>query len=159
MDETFWTVEFKGIAGASSGVLMFTKGKIFGGDCGNTFTGNYDGDLNVKGNIRVHPFAPGFNVMGMHSDFELEFTGTLEEKTMTVTGSVTGHPRNKFTAQLTKVTELPSVRPEWAATAPDELTTSGPNSELRVDLLIDPDGLRGHLPEPPVDRPHVEGHL
>ena len=128
MDETFWTVEFKGIAGASSGVLMFTKGKIFGGDCGNTFTGNYDGDLKVKGNIRVHPFAPGFNVMGMHGDFELEFTGTVEEKTMTATGNVTGHPRNKFTAKLREVTGLPSVRPEWATTAPDDLTTSSAGS-------------------------------
>jgi hypothetical protein len=77
--------------------------------------GNYNGDSNVKGSISVHPFVRGSDAMGMHSDYELEFSGTVGEKTMTATASVVGHPGNKLTARLTKVADLPSVRPEWAA--------------------------------------------
>ena len=115
MDETFWTIEFQGATEASAGVVIFTKGKIFGGDSGHTFMGNYDGDSNVKGNICVHSFLPGFNIMGMHGDYELQFSGTMEGKTMTARASVVGHPENKLTARLTKVSDLPSVRTEWPA--------------------------------------------
>jgi hypothetical protein len=115
MDETFWTVEFNGAAGVSAGVMIFTKGKIFGGDSGHTFMGNYDGDANVKGSISVHPFVPGFNVMDMRGDYKLEFSGTVEGKTMTATANVLGHPGTKLTARLTKVTDLPEERTEWSA--------------------------------------------
>jgi hypothetical protein len=118
MDETFWTVEFNGATGVSSGVAIFTKGRIFGGDSGRTFMGNYDGDSNVRGKITVHPFVSGFNVMGMPGDYELEFSGTVEGKTMTATASVVGNPGNKLTARLTKVADLPEERAEWA-TAPN----------------------------------------
>jgi len=121
MDETFWTVEFKGTAGVNAGVVIFTKGKIFGGDSGQTFMGNYDGDSNVKGNISVHPFVPGFNAMGMHGDYELEFSGTVEGKTMTATASVVGHPEHKLTARLTKVIDLPSERAEWCVVPRDDI--------------------------------------
>ena len=112
MDETFWTVEFNGATGVGAGVVIFTKGKIFGGDSGRTFMGNYEGDFNVKGNIVVHPFVTTFKEMGMHGDYELEFSGTVEGKTMTATASVVGQPGNKLTARLTKVTDLPEVRTE-----------------------------------------------
>jgi len=115
MDETFWTVEFNGITGAGAGVLIFTKGKIFGGGGGRTFMGNYDGDLDVKGNIVVHPFVTTFKEMEMHGDYELEFSGTVEGKTMTATASVVGQPGSKLIARLTKVADLPSVRTEWSA--------------------------------------------
>jgi hypothetical protein len=115
MDEGMWTVEFKGAMGASDGVVIFTKGKILGGDSGHTFMGNYDGDSNIKGRISAHPFVPGFNVMGLHGDYELEFSGTVEGKMMTGTASVVGHPGHKLTARLTKVADLPSERPEFSA--------------------------------------------
>jgi|ERR1017187_680715 hypothetical protein len=113
MDETFWTVEFKGDTGVSAGVVIFTKGRIFGGDGGHTFIGNYEGDSRVKGKISVHPFFPGSNVTGTHGDYELEFSGTVEGKTMTLTASVVGNPGNKLAARLTKVADLPAERPEW----------------------------------------------
>jgi len=115
IDETFWSVQFKGTTELSAGVVIFTKGKIFGGDGGHTFMGNYNGDPNVKGSISVHPFVSGFKATGMHGDYELEFSGTVEEKTVTATASVVGHKGNKLTARLTKVADLPSVRSEWAA--------------------------------------------
>ena len=77
--------------------------------------GNYDGDLDVKGNIVVHPFVTTFKEMEMHGDYELEFSGTVEGKTMTATASVVGQPGSKLIARLTKVADLPSVRTEWSA--------------------------------------------
>jgi hypothetical protein len=121
MDETFWTVEFKGATGVSTGVVIFIKGKIFGGDSGHTFIGNYDGDSNIRGNISVHPFVAGFNVMGMHGDYELEFSGILEGKTMTATASVVGDPGNKLIARLMKVADLPVERTEWSTVPRDDI--------------------------------------
>ncbi len=114
MDETFWTVEFNGAKGVSTGGLIFTNGRIFGGDSGHTFMGNYDGDSEVKGNISAHPFAPGFDVTGTQDDYELEFSGTVEENALVATASVVGHPGSKVAARLTKVTNLPEERPEWS---------------------------------------------
>jgi len=114
MDETFWTVEFEGATGVSAGVMMFTKGKIFGGDSGHTFMGNYDGESKLKGKISIHQFVPGSNAIGMHGDYELDFSGIVEEKTMTATARVVGHPGNKLTARLTKVSDLPEERSEWS---------------------------------------------
>ncbi len=42
--EGFWTVQFQGRNGA---VVVLTKGKIFGGDSGHTFTGSYEGDSSI----------------------------------------------------------------------------------------------------------------
>jgi hypothetical protein len=130
MDETFWTVEFTGAAGVSAGVVIFTKGKIFGGNSGQTFMGTYDGDSNVKGNISVHTFDPGFNGTGTPGDCELEFSGTVEGKTMIATANVVGDPGRKFTARLTKVSDLPEERAEWSAVPRDDinLATSSANS-------------------------------
>jgi hypothetical protein len=122
MDETFWTVELKKATGMSTGVLIFTKGRIFGGDSGHTFTGNYDGDANVKGKISVHPFVPGSNFMGMRGDYELQFSGTVEGKTMTATARVKGHPENELAARLTKVADLPEERTEWSEAPPDDIS-------------------------------------
>jgi len=115
MDETFWTVEFRRGTRVSTGVAIFTKGKTFGGDSGHTFMGKYAGDSSIKANIFVHSFVSGFDVMGMGDDYELEFAGIVEGKTMTATANVVGHPENKLTARLTKVTDLPEERTEWSA--------------------------------------------
>jgi hypothetical protein len=80
MDETFWTMELKGAAGASAGVLIFTKGRIFGGDGGHTFMGNYDGDSDVRGRISVHPFVAGCDVSGIQGDCELDSREPRKER-------------------------------------------------------------------------------
>ena len=65
MVDGFWTVQFQSIQGGGGGVAVFTKGKIFGGDSGYTYTGTYEEtDNQVKARVSVQNFSPGVpNVM------------------------------------------------------------------------------------------------
>jgi len=103
--EGFWTVQFQGRNGA---VVVLTKGKIFGGDSGHTFTGSYEGDSSIKARVLVQNFVPGVpNVMGRHGNFELEFTGTVSGDTMNATANLVGQPSQTLTARLTRKATLP----------------------------------------------------
>src|SRR2546426_285220 len=53
MVDGFWTAVFKGGAGQEHGVVVFTKGKIFGGDSVYTYIGNYESEAEIKGQIGV----------------------------------------------------------------------------------------------------------
>jgi hypothetical protein len=89
-------------------VAVFTKGKIFGGDSGYTYTGSYEGDPNIKAKVSVQNFAPGVpNVMGRSGNFELEFSGTVSGDNMNVTANIVGQPTQKLNARLTRKGNLP----------------------------------------------------
>jgi hypothetical protein len=101
----FWTVQFQGTNG---GVVVLTKGKIFGGDSGYTFTGSYEGDSTIKARVSVQNFVPGVpNVMGRQGNFELEFSGTVSGDTMNVSANLVGQPTQKLNARLTRKANLP----------------------------------------------------
>ncbi len=104
----FWTIQFQGVQGAGGGVAVFTKGKVFGGDGGYTYTGSYEGDPNIKARVSVQNFAPGVpNVMGRQGNFELEFTGTVSGDTMDVSANLAGQPAQKLKGRLTRKSNLP----------------------------------------------------
>ena len=106
--EGFWTVRFQGAQGPGGGVVVFTKGKIFGGDGGYTYIGSYDGDSTVKARVSVQNFVPGVpNVVGRQGNFELEFTGSVNGDTMTAVANVVGQPSAKLNATLTRKGTLP----------------------------------------------------
>ena len=92
MIDGFWTVKFQGIQGGGGGVAVFTKGKIFGGDGGYTYTGTYEQNNNqIKARVSVQNFLPGVaNVMGRQGNFELEFAGAVNGNVANVTASLVG---------------------------------------------------------------------
>ena len=59
MVEGFWILQIETPQFTSGGVVVFTKGKIFGGDNGFTWVGTYAGDDRlIKGRVNVHNFDP-----------------------------------------------------------------------------------------------------
>ena len=89
--EGFWTAQFRGIQGFGSGVATFINGQVFGGDSGFMYIGTYTLQGNtVKANVHIKPHVAGAaNVMGQ-SEFDLQFTGTLNGNTLNVTGTIPG---------------------------------------------------------------------
>ncbi len=108
MVDGFWTAVFKGGAGQEHGVVVFTKGKIFGGDSVHTYIGNYEGEPNIKGKIAVHQFASGPNVMGVRGDYEIEFKSEkVQDKNIEAQGQQVGNPGNRLLIRLTRQADLP----------------------------------------------------
>jgi hypothetical protein len=109
MFEGLWTVQFQGVQGGGGGVVVFTKGKVLGGDGGYTYVGEYEENgNNVKARVTVSNFIPGVaNVMGRQGNFDLEFAGVGNGDTMNVTANLVGTPTQRLNARLTKKTSLP----------------------------------------------------
>jgi len=80
MVEGFWIVQYEGMQGSGGGVVMFTKGKVFGGDTGYTYLGSYESRGNaLKARVMVRNFIAGIpSVVGITGDFELSIEGTIE---------------------------------------------------------------------------------
>jgi hypothetical protein len=78
MLEGLWIIRFHGPAGSGGGVVVFTKGKILGGDNGFAFFGPYEakGD-SITGKVFVKNFEPEIpSVFGLPGDYEI----TLDAK-------------------------------------------------------------------------------
>src|SRR5271154_4920650 len=78
MLEGLWIVHFHGPAGSGSGVVVFTNGKILGGDSGFAFFGPCEvkGE-SITGKLFVKNFAPEISsVFGVPGDYEI----TLDAK-------------------------------------------------------------------------------
>lgn len=76
MIDGFWIVTFAGMEGKGGGVVVMTKGKIYGGDSAFTYLGTYvdDGNGKVRADVLVQNFDPLVgNVMGIKGDFNLKF--------------------------------------------------------------------------------------
>jgi hypothetical protein len=130
--EGFWTVQFSGVQGFGSGILVLIGGQLFGGDTSFLYTGTYtynrdasQGSLGGPGvplpqvrsglqaRVHVKRYAPGLpNVMGQE-EFDLELSGTVQGNAATVVGTVPG-TQLRLNATLTKRGELPA-RPSAAA--------------------------------------------
>jgi len=109
MVEGFWIVQYEGMQGNGGGVVMFIKGKVFGGDTGYTYTGSYKTHGNsVEAQIMVRNFLPNVpSVVGITGDFELRITGTVEGDIIKGTGSLVGPQRPGIAVKLTKRGILP----------------------------------------------------
>jgi hypothetical protein len=123
--EGFWTVQFSGVQGWSSGVLTLIDGQLFGGDTSFLYTGTYAYDregaqaslggagipypqpqTGMQARVHVKRYAPGINVMG-RDEFDLELTGIVKGNTANVVGTVPG-TQLRLTGTLTKQGELPA---------------------------------------------------
>lgn len=110
MIEGFWIVQYEGMKGNGGGVVMFIKGKVFGGDAGYTYIGSYQtqGDL-VKAHVTVRNFLPDVpSVLGVLGDFELTIQAKLEGDIMKGTGSLANSQAVGIAVKLTKRANLPA---------------------------------------------------
>jgi hypothetical protein len=107
MVEGFWIVQFEGMQGNGGGVVMFVKGKVFGGDSGYTYLGSYRVEgTSVKANVVVRNFLPGVpSVVGVVGDFELNIEGKLEGDVIKGTGALANAAG--IALKLTKQANLP----------------------------------------------------
>ncbi len=106
--EGFWTVQFVGVQGWGSGVVVYIGGHIFGGDSAVMFTGTYDlqGDA-VTMRMHVKQIAPDLmNVMG-RKEFDLDLSGTLDGDTLKLAGKIPGTELG-LKAKVTKQCDLPA---------------------------------------------------
>jgi len=73
MLEGFWIVQFAGMEGKGGGVVLFERGKVFGGDSGFTYIGTCEEvDGKARAKVLVQNFDPLIgNVLGIKGDFWL----------------------------------------------------------------------------------------
>jgi hypothetical protein len=99
-----WIIQFTGTQIRGSGVVVLINGKLFGGESGFYYVGNYeaDGEI-VKARVMVRNFDPaipsGFGVPG---DYEMDVSMMLRDDGMTGTAVVTGYPQYSLGIHLTK---------------------------------------------------------
>lgn len=111
MVEGFWIVQYEGMAGNGGGVAMFIKGRIFGGDTGYTYVGDYKvSDGAVSAHVSVRNFLAGVpSVLGITGDFDLDIEGKIEGAVIKATGRL---PKDKHAVgialKLTKRADLPA---------------------------------------------------
>jgi hypothetical protein len=108
MVEGFWIVQYEGMVGNGGGVVIFAKGKVFGGDTGYTYIGSYQEQGNsVKAHVKVENFLPSIpSVLGFVGDFELNIDGTLEGSVIKAIGSLPGGQAVGIALKLTKRADL-----------------------------------------------------
>jgi hypothetical protein len=101
----FWIVRFTGAQVAGTGVVVFANGKVFGGETGFYYIGNYEADGNIfKARVMIRNFdtsiPSGFGVSG---DYEMDVSTILKsEDMMTGTAMISGQPQHSIGIQLTK---------------------------------------------------------
>jgi T3SS negative regulator,GrlR len=111
MVEGFYIVQYEGMAGNGGGVAVFVKGRIFGGDTGYTYVGDYKvSDTVVSAHVSVKNFLAGVpSVLGIAGDFELDIVGSIEGPVIKATGRL---PKEKHAVgialKLTKRADLPA---------------------------------------------------
>jgi len=91
MVEGFWTVQFKGVQGWGTGVVVYTGGRIYGGDSAVMFTGTYSqqGDA-ITVRLHVKQIAPGLMTVMGRSEYDLDLAGKLDGDKLHLSGSIPG---------------------------------------------------------------------
>jgi T3SS negative regulator,GrlR len=109
MVEGFWIVQFEGVQGNGGGVVLFIKGRIFGGDSGFVYTGTYQTDeKTITGRVAVRNFLPEVaSVFGIPGDYELSLKGNVVGRTIEGSASLANQEAMGIVVKLTKVGDLP----------------------------------------------------
>lgn len=110
MIDGFWIVQYEGMRGNGGGVVVFTKGRLFGGDTGYTYLGSYKTDgKSVSAEVLVRAFLPNIpSVLGVAGDFDLKIQGQLEGDVIRGTGSLSDQRAVGIALKLTKKADLPA---------------------------------------------------
>ena len=110
--EAMWTVWFQGMEGEGQGVVVLETGRVFGGDSGWYYRGNYEMDREqLKASIEVtHYGGPLLLVVGHppgSEPFEIEITGhRISNSRILATGEVKGTGQ-KISFEMRRIAELP----------------------------------------------------
>jgi hypothetical protein len=104
MVEGFWILKIQPPPVTSGGVIMFTHGKVYGGDNAFTWVGTYTvNDQILKGRVRVHNFDPEIkSVLGVDGDYDMHFSGTLSDDVITGTAMIANQPQHSLALRMEK---------------------------------------------------------
>jgi hypothetical protein len=110
MVEGLWIVQYEGMQGSGGGVVVFVRGKVFGGDSGTTYIGTYEvNGATIKTRVKVHSYMVGIpSIIGVEGDYELDVTGTIEGDVIKGSGRPIGHQTAGMALRLVKQASLPA---------------------------------------------------
>ncbi|HUC30004.1 MAG TPA: GrlR family regulatory protein [Candidatus Acidoferrum sp.] len=103
-----WIVQFTGKEILGTGVVVFSNGKLFGGETGFYYIGSYESDGKmVKARAMIRNFDPaipsGFRILG---DYEMDVSAKLQDDKLTGTAMIVGQPQHSLGIRLTKKANL-----------------------------------------------------
>jgi hypothetical protein len=109
MVEGFWLLQFEGMQGNGGGVVVFVRGKLFGGDSQTTYVGDYkEGDGRISARAFIHNYVPGVaSIIGVEGDYSLNVEGSVEGNVIRATGTAVGHNVAGMALRLTRLENLP----------------------------------------------------
>jgi hypothetical protein len=104
MVDGFWIMQVQRPEFTAGGVVLFIKGKVFGGDNAFAWTGTYDETGGIlKARVDVHHFDPSIeSVLGISGDYEMHVSGTLKGEVILGTAIVANQPQKSVGFRLTK---------------------------------------------------------
>jgi T3SS negative regulator,GrlR len=108
MIEGFWILKILPPPVTSGGVIMFTSGRIFGGDNAFTWVGTYSvTNTALKGRVRVHNFDPEIkSVLGVDGDYDMHFSGILSGDVITGTAMIANQPQHSLGLRMEKYAQI-----------------------------------------------------
>jgi hypothetical protein len=109
MVDGFWLVQYEGMAGNGGGVVVFLKGKVYGGDSGSTYLGTYETNgKEIRSTVRVHNYMPGVvSAIGIQQDdYDLQITGSVEGEIIKAFGTPIEQKVAGLALRLTRVAKF-----------------------------------------------------
>lgn len=118
MLEGLWTATFasdidgfgEGSPSDGSGIVIFERNRIFGGDAFYYYTGNYEmvAENRFKGLLHVTRYIDNArSIFGNLSEFDLDFIAEINDKEIIATGFLVQFKTATFAAKLIKRADLP----------------------------------------------------
>jgi hypothetical protein len=103
-----WIVQFTGKDILGSGVVVFSSGKLFGGETGFYYIGTYESDGQmVKARALIRNFDPAIpSGFGIPGDYEMDISAVLQDDKMTGTAMIANQPQHSLGIRLTKKANL-----------------------------------------------------
>lgn len=105
----FWTAQFTGKEIYGTGVVVFSHGKLFGGETGFYYIGAYEAEGKVvKARVMIRNFDPavlsGFGITG---DYEMDVSCIIQDdNTITGTAIIANQPQHSLGIRLSKKANL-----------------------------------------------------
>jgi hypothetical protein len=103
-----WIVQYHGPAGVGGGVVVFTKGRMLGGDSGFAYVGSYEekGD-ELKARVSTTHFDPNIpSVLGVPGNQDLIIEGKIKGDNIEGTGALASRPDTKIVVRLLRHSNL-----------------------------------------------------
>ena len=94
-----WTVEFLSTFNrAGKGVLVFTNGRLLGGDAGYYYSGTYTVTGNrIEGKVNVKRYdINSISIFGNMESFAISFAGEINNYSLSTVGEILDKPQYKI---------------------------------------------------------------